>query len=108
MLTVSFFENGERYKTCELPSGSAAPPPPNIPSSTPVRALWANPEQDLLFFEKVRILPFSLLSLRGIPLKVVLLLPLSPSQAPGPTNSDAQIFYTLGVCWTVMGGRHGV
>lgn len=83
-------------------------PPANIPSSTPERELWANPEQGFLFFEKVRILPFFLLSLRGIPLKVVLLLPLLPSQAPGPTSSDAQIFYTLGVCWTIMGGRHSV
>lgn len=83
--------------------------PANIPSSTPVRELWANPEQDFLFFEKVRILPFSLLSLRGIPLKAVLLLPLLPSQAPGPTSSDTHIVYTLGVCWTVMGGGgHGV
>lgn len=67
------------------------PRPADIPSSTPVRELWASPEQDVSFFEKVRILPFFLLRLRGIPLKVVLLLPLLPSQAPGPTSSDAQI-----------------
>lgn len=102
MLTVSFFENGEGYKTCNLPSGNVAPGQHSI--LYPSESCGQIQSKIFFFFEKVRILPFSLLSLRGLPLKVVLLLPLLPSQAPGPTSSDAQIFYTLGVCWTVMRG----
>lgn len=77
----------------------------NSPSSTPVKDLCGQEIHSKIFFEKVRNLPFFLLSLRGIPLKAVLLLPyLSPSQAPGPSSSEHKSFRPLGFVGPLCGG----